>query len=94
VAGILAGGFLSALLARRLKFTVERGPNITSRSRLVLAFTGGLVMAAGAYLARGCTSGLALSGGALLAVGSWVFILAAFAAAFALAPFVRKAWRS
>ena len=91
--GILLGGFLSAFLAKRLKLTIERGPRITNKTRLATAFAGGAVMAVGAYLARGCTSGLALSGGALLGVGSWIFMLAAFAAAYAFAPLVRKAWR-
>jgi uncharacterized membrane protein YedE/YeeE len=50
-------------------------------------------MGIGAMLARGCTSGLALTGGALLAVGSWLFMIAAFAGGYLLAPLVRKAWR-
>ena len=93
VLGILVGGFLSALLAKRLKATVERGPRITTKTRLATAFAGGAVMGTGAYLARGCTSGLALTGGALLGVGSWLFVLAAFAAAYALAPFLRRVWQ-
>ncbi|HYC93142.1 MAG TPA: YeeE/YedE thiosulfate transporter family protein [Thermoanaerobaculia bacterium] len=88
VLGIMVGGFASALLARRFKFT------IASKARLLTAFAGGAVMGVGAYLARGCTSGLALSGGALLGAGSWIFMLAAFAAAYAFAPLVRKAWHS
>ena len=93
IIGILAGGFLSALLAGRVRATVERGPNMTTRTRVAAAFGGGALMGVGAYLARGCTSGLALSGGALLAAGSWVFMLAAFAAGYAFAPLVRRAWR-
>jgi uncharacterized membrane protein YedE/YeeE len=50
-------------------------------------------MGLGAVLARGCTSGQALTGGALLSVGSWLFILTAFVAAYATAPFVRRVWR-
>lgn len=50
-------------------------------------------MGLGAVLARGCTSGQALTGGALLSVGSWTFMLATFAAAFAVAPFARRLWR-
>jgi uncharacterized membrane protein YedE/YeeE len=50
-------------------------------------------MGTGAVLARGCTSGLALTGGALLSVGSWIFIGAAFAAAYLFAPVMRKEWR-
>ena len=93
VIGIALGGFLSALFARRIALTVERGPRITNRRRLVYAFLGGTVMGFGAKLARGCTSGLGLTGGALLSVGSWIFVLTAFAAAYAAAPLLRRAWR-
>lgn len=91
--GVVLGGFLSALLAGRLRLEVERGPRLGSGSRLGLAFLGGAVMGLAAVLARGCTSGLALTGGALLAVGSWIFMMAAFAGAYLVAPFVRRAWR-
>ncbi|HEY4639739.1 MAG TPA: YeeE/YedE thiosulfate transporter family protein [Thermoanaerobaculia bacterium] len=91
--GVIAGGFLSALIARRLTLVITRGPRMSSRSRLVTASIGGAIMGVGAVLARGCTSGLALTGGALLAVGSWLFIIAAFAAAYLAAPFLRKAWQ-
>ena len=93
VAGVIIGGFLSAFFAGRLRAAVERGPHIGSRRRLVLAFAGGAVMGLGAALARGCTSGLALTGGALLSVGSWVFMGAAFAGAYLMAPVLRRAWR-
>ena len=93
IAGVLVGGFLSALLAGRLRAEVERGPNASRNGRLALAFGGGALMGLGAVLARGCTSGLALTGGALLSVGSWIFMLAAFAAAYLFAPLVRRAWR-
>jgi uncharacterized membrane protein YedE/YeeE len=49
-------------------------------------------MGVGAKFARGCTSGQALTGGALLSVGSWLFIVAAFAAGYLAAPLVRRAW--
>ena len=93
IAGVIVGGFLSAALAGRLRRGVERGPRIGVRARLACAFGGGAAMGIGAALARGCTSGLALSGGALLSVGSWTFMLAAFAVGFALAPAMRWAWR-
>lgn len=93
IAGVIVGGFASAMLARRFRLGVERGPRATRNSRLALAFAGGAVMGIGAVLARGCTSGLALTGGALLAVGSWVFMIAAFAAAYLAAPLARKVWR-
>ena len=93
IAGVIVGGFLSALVAGRLQFAVERGPHMARAPRLAIAFGGGAVMGLGAVLARGCTSGLALTGGALLSVGSWLFMIAAFAGAYALAPLLRRAWR-
>jgi hypothetical protein len=92
LAGVAIGGALSAWLAGRLRRDIERGPRMSVGPRLAFAFGGGAVMAGGAVLARGCTSGQALTGGALLSVGSWVFMLAAFAGAYALAPFVRRLW--
>ena len=62
-------------------------------SRLAIAFAGGGVMGAGAVLARGCTSGQALTGGALLSVGSWAFMLSAFAAAYLVAPALKRTWQ-
>jgi uncharacterized membrane protein YedE/YeeE len=90
--GVALGGFVSALLAGRLRAVIERGPRISDRSRLIFAFGGGGIMGIGAVLARGCTSGQALTGGALLSAGSWLFIAGAFAAAYATAPLVRRAW--
>ena len=92
IVGVAIGGFASAWLAGRVRVTVERGPNISRNARLATAFGGGAVMGLGAVLARGCTSGQALTGGALLSVGSWLFMIGAFAAAYAVAPFIRKAW--
>jgi hypothetical protein len=93
IAGVAIGGLFSAAFARRLAFRVERGHGVAVRSRLVLASAGGMIMGAGAVLARGCTSGQALTGGALLSVGSWAFVLSAFAAGYAVAPAIRRAWR-
>jgi uncharacterized protein len=93
IAGVILGGFLSALFAGRLRATIERGPNIGAQSRLLFAFGGGAAMGIGAVLARGCTSGLALTGGALLSAGAWLFMMAAFAGAYLCAPFVKRAWR-
>jgi len=90
--GVVIGGFVSAVLAGRFRREIEKGPRISDAARLRLAFTGGGVMGVGAVLARGCTSGQALTGGALLSVGSWIFIGAAFAAAYAAAPLLRKTW--
>ncbi len=91
--GTLLGGFLSAFAARRIQLGVERGPTAGVALRLSLALVGGALAGLGARFAQGCTSGQALSGGAMLQTGSFVFTGACFAAAFALAPLVRKEWR-
>ncbi len=92
VLGVLVGGFLSAGLASRLGFKVEKGSRISVRSRLLLALFGGALMGIGSKLALGCTSGQALSGGALLNVGSWAFMLCVFGGAYGLAWFLRREW--
>jgi uncharacterized protein len=92
VAGVIIGGLISGLLAGRVKRTVDRGPRSSIPSRLVFAFSGGVIMGFGSKLARGCTSGQALTGGAVLSVGSWTFMLAVFAGAYAVAYFLRRQW--
>jgi uncharacterized membrane protein YedE/YeeE len=92
LAGVAAGAFLSALRAGRLARSIERGGGTSAPSRIAAALAGGAVMGVGARFARGCTSGQALSGGALLSVGSWIFIVAAFAAAYTGAPLARRLW--
>ncbi len=92
--GTLLGGLASALLARRVRRTVERGPRISPRARLVFALGGGLLAGFAARMAGGCTSGQALTGGALLLAGSWAFLLSVFAGGFLVAPLVRKEWTS
>ncbi len=93
VLGVFAGGFISGALAHRVKKTVEKGPNISVIGRFAFAFGGGVLMGIGAKLARGCTSGQALTGGALLNVGSWAFMMAVFAGAYATEYFVRRQWQ-
>ena len=90
--GVTIGGAFSGWWAGRLRFTVERGPRTTDRSRLVHAFGGGVLMGVGAKFARGCTSGQAITGGALLSVGSWLFIVGAFGAGYACAFLFRRQW--
>ena len=93
IAGLMIGGFVSALLAGRSRLAIERGTRVTVFVRLVAAAGGGFAMGVGAVLARGCTSGQALTGGALLSAGSWLFIVCAFAAAYAGAWPLRRLWR-
>ncbi|MEO8277510.1 MAG: YeeE/YedE thiosulfate transporter family protein [Thermoanaerobaculia bacterium] len=91
--GVVLGGFLSAAFAGRLRREIERGPHVAGSTRLLAAAGGGIVMGAGAVLARGCTSGQALTGGALLSVGSWAFMIGAFGSAFVVAPFLKRQWK-
>jgi hypothetical protein len=93
VMGLFAGASLSGLLAGRVRKTIERGPRVSNRARLGLAFLGGGLTAVGAHLARGCTSGQALTGGALLNLGSWAFMMCVFAGGYAVAYFARRQWR-
>ena len=92
VIGVLVGGFISGSLAHRIKRTTEKGPNVSVKTRLAYAFTGGAIMGFGAKLARGCTSGLALTGGSLLSLGGWAFMFAVFGGGYAFAYFMRRQW--
>lgn len=92
VIGVLIGGFISAALAKRLKFTIEKGPNATTKNRIIFAIIGGAFMGVGAKMGLGCTSGQALTGGALLNAGSWAYMMCVFGGAYAFAWFMRKQW--
>jgi uncharacterized membrane protein YedE/YeeE len=90
--GVVVGGFLSAWLAGRVKRSIEKGPRIGPRWRILNALGGGAVMGFATRLARGCTSGQGLTGGALLNVGSWAFMISLFAGAYLVARVVRRQW--
>jgi uncharacterized protein len=90
--GTLLGGLASGLLNRRAYVEIRGGPRVSPRVRLALAFAGGVIMAYGARMARGCTSGQALSGGAVLSVGSWAFMFAVFGGGYLVAYPLRKLW--
>jgi uncharacterized membrane protein YedE/YeeE len=90
--GVFLGGLFSAVLARRVKFQVERGRKASGKSRLVLALAGGILAGFASRLAQGCTSGQALSGSAMLLSGSLVFLLCVFAGGYVAAWFVRRQW--
>lgn len=90
--GVIIGALLSGLQGGRVGLAIERGPRISDKTRLMLAFGGGFLAAFGAKIAKGCTSGQALTGGSILNVGSLVFMVAVFVGAYALAYFVRKEW--
>ncbi len=92
ILGIVAGGFLSGALSKRLKLKIEKSPDISNTRRLVFAFLGGVFFVYGAQLARGCTSGAALSGMAVLSVAGFVTMFAIFGSAYLFAWFFRKNW--
>ena len=92
VLGVVLGGFVSGLVAGRVKVETFKGPRISNATRWILAFLGGSLMGYGAGLGRGCTSGQALSGGAVLSAGSWAFMMMVFAGGYLLAYPLRKAW--
>jgi uncharacterized membrane protein YedE/YeeE len=90
--GTFLGGLFSAVLARRVKVSVERGRATSAKRRLVYALIGGVLVGYASRLAGGCTSGQALTGGALLMNGSLVFLVCVFAGGYAAAWFVRRQW--
>ena len=92
ILGVILGGWVSAKLAGRIRASVEKSEHITANRRFVYAFFGGAIMGIGSKLARGCTSGQAITGGALLNTGSWIFMVAVFASAYAVAWMFKKQW--
>jgi uncharacterized membrane protein YedE/YeeE len=92
VLGVIVGGFISGVLANRLKFKVEHSPRITSRRRLIFALAGGVLFGLGSQIGRGCTSGAALSGMSVFSFGGIVTMMTIFATAYGLAYFFRKNW--
>jgi len=89
---VLIGGLISGLIAGRVRRTVDKGARITVSTRMIYAFGGGILIGLGSKIARGCTSGQALTGGALLSVGSWFFMIAVFASAYAVAYLFNRQW--
>lgn len=92
VLGIAIGVVVGSVLAKRFKFKVEKGLNVSIQLRLLLAVIGGVLTGFGASLARGCTSGLGLSGGATLAVGAFVLLIGFFIAGLVVSRLTRKVW--
>ena len=92
VIGVIIGGFLSGLIANRLKFKVEHPAQVPINIRLVGAVIGGALFGLGSQLGRGCTSGSALSGMAVLSLQGFIVMMAIFGSAYAFAYFFRKLW--
>lgn len=92
IMGVVVGAFLSGLVAGRLNFKIEKGPRISSTTRLIAAFLGGMLWGIGSQLGRGCTSGAALSGLAVMSTGGILTMISIFAGAYLFAYFFRKFW--
>lgn len=90
--GVIAGAIISAAIFGRLKFKIEKGLNITSRTRLIAALIGGILFGVGTQLGRGCTSGLVLSGMGVLSLSGFIGLIAIFGGGYVLAYFFRKLW--
>jgi hypothetical protein len=91
--GTLLGGLVSAIMGRRVRPQLERGPTASRSRRIVMALAGGILAGFASRVASGCTSGQALTGGAMLATGSLLFLGAMFASGYAMAWFVRRQWQ-
>jgi uncharacterized membrane protein YedE/YeeE len=90
--GVLAGAFFSGAMGGRLGFKVEKGPKISSATRLIFATLGGLLFGLGAQFGRGCTSGAALTGMAVLSTAGFLTMMAIFGSGYMFAWFFRKLW--
>lgn len=92
VIGLLLGALAAALIGGNFRLRFDKGEHISSRTRLLTAFGGGMLIGFASRLARGCTSGVALSGGAQLAVSGWIFVIAMFISGFIAAALFRRLW--
>lgn len=90
--GMIMGAFLSGAMANRLGFKTDKGPGISTGTRLGFALAGGLLFGLGAQFGRGCTSGSALSGMAVLSTGGMLTMMAIFGTGYLIAYFFRKLW--
>jgi len=90
--GTFLGGLISAVTAKRIYPTLERGQACGMKKRVIYALVGGLLVGFASRLAQGCTSGQALTGGAMLLSGSLVFMGTLFASGYAAARFFRGQW--
>jgi uncharacterized protein len=92
IVGVFLGAVSGALLTGNFKMKVDKSASMTTRTRLILAFSGGVLIGWASRLARGCTSGVGLTGGAQLALSGWVFVMAMFISGFILAAMFRRYW--
>jgi len=92
IVGVLIGALTGALSTGNFKMMFDKGASMTTRTRLIMAFSGGVLIGWASRLARGCTSGVGLTGGAQLALSGWVFVMAMFISGFIFAAIFRRYW--
>ncbi len=92
VIGVVIGAFFSGVISNRVGIKLERGPNITNKTRIIAAIAGGALFGFGSQLGRGCTSGAALSGMAVMSFGGLITMFAIFGSGYAFAYIFRKLW--
>lgn len=92
IIGVFIGAFISGKISHRVGIKLERGDNITNKTRIIAAILGGAFFGFGSQLGRGCTSGAALSGMAVMSFGGIITMFAIFGSGYAFAYFFRKLW--
>ena len=91
--GTFFGGMLSGAVYGRLgKLRIEKGPNISNKTRLFAAGIGGILFGIGSQFGRGCSSGAALSGTSAFSFGGLIIMGLMFGVGYAFAYFFRKLW--
>ena len=92
VIGVFIGAFLSGAISNRVGFKLEKGNNISNKTRIIAAIIGGACFGFGSQFGRGCTSGAALSGMAVMSFGGILTMFSIFGSGYAFAYFFRKLW--
>lgn len=92
IGGLFLGALAASLIGKKFKFRFDKAEHMSSATRFLTAFGGGLLIGFASRLARGCSSGVALSGGAQLAVAGWIFVVAMFIGGFVGAALLRRLW--
>lgn len=90
--GFIFGAFISGVIGGRVKKDIVKPPKIKVKTRLIMAFSGGVVAGIGAALGRGCTSGAGLTGMSVLSTAGFISFAAMFGGAFIFSFLLRKYW--
>jgi len=92
IMGLFVGALVGSVAGGNFRVRFDKAEHMSTGTRLMSAFGGGILIGFASRLARGCTSGVALSGGAQLAIAGWVFVIAMFVGGFAAAALFRRLW--